>query len=42
MVGLIGTVMDLQMPKNKTKAQIIITPTPMAMDCPMVGKSVMD
>ena len=24
--GLIGTVMDLQMPKNKTKAQIIITP----------------
>jgi len=42
MVGLIGTVMDLQMPKNKIKAQTSITPIRMAMAYPMDGKSIMD
>jgi len=42
MVGLIGMAMDLQMPKNKTKAQTSIIPTRMAMASPMVGKLIMD
>jgi hypothetical protein len=39
MVGQIGTAMDLPTLKNNNMEQIITTPIPMVMACPMGGKS---